>query len=87
MVIGDIGWGSSTEGMGVPPDSVTVSVARVVLVIVATLSIRKWNDSLWPLVDSMFRRMKGCERGISKEGGMPGPWLFIGSIDKVDIDV
>ena len=59
--MGDIGWGSSTEGMGVPPDSVTVSVALVVLVIVAALSIRQWNDSLWLLVVSMFRRMKGVK--------------------------
>jgi hypothetical protein len=56
MVIGDIGWGNSTEGMGVPSDSVTVSIA---LVIVAALSMRQWNDSLWLLVDSMFRTVKG----------------------------
>ena len=64
--MGDIGWGSSTEGMGVPPDSVTVSVALVVLVIVAALSIRQWNDSLWLLVVSMFRRMKVC-RGVIRD--------------------
>ena len=60
-VMGDIGWGRSTEGMGVAPDSVTVSVA---LVIVAALSIRQWNDSLRPLVVSMFRRMKGVKGDI-----------------------
>ena len=58
-MIGDIGWGSSIEGMGVAPDSVTVSVALVVLVIVAALSIRQWDDSFRLLVVSMFRRMKG----------------------------
>jgi hypothetical protein len=76
MVIGDIGWGSSTEGMGVP-DSVTVSVALVVLVIVAALSIRKWNDSLWPLVDSMFRRMKGCEGGYPRKGAWLDPGYLL----------
>ena len=69
-VIGDIGWGSSTEGIGLPPDIVTVSVA---LIIVEALSIRQWNDSLWLLVVSMFvsmfRRMEGVKGDIQREHG------------------
>ena len=50
-VIGDIGCGSSTEGV---PDSVAVSV---VLNIVAPLSNREWNGSFRPLGESMFCRV------------------------------
>jgi hypothetical protein len=60
--------------MGVPPDSVTVSVA---LVIVAALSMRQWNDSLWLLVDSMFRSVKG----YPMKGAWLDPGYLSGSID------
>jgi hypothetical protein len=44
-LVGDIGFGSKTEGMGDGPDGVTVSN---VVIAVAALSIRQWDVSFWP---------------------------------------
>ena len=57
--LGDICFGSSTEGKGDVPD---VTVSDVELVIVAELSMRQWNESL--VVVSMFRRVKRVKGGI-----------------------
>ena len=51
--VGDIGLGSSTEGIGDAPVSVIASDAL--------LSIRSWNGSFGPLLESMCRRMEGVK--------------------------
>lgn len=76
-LVGDIGFGSRTEGMGDTPDGITVSN---VVITVAALSIRQWEVSFGPLAESMFRRTEGVKRDV-RFGQRGHGWLFIGPMD------
>jgi len=77
-LVGDVGFGGSTEDMGDDaPDSVTVSDVAIT---VAALSFHQWNVSFGPLAESMFRRMKSV-KGDVRVGQREHGWLFIGSMD------